>query len=146
MTLRATSFARAGFVMEQPWDTVHLEAQERHLRRKLITLASGAEVLVDFEKPVQLKDGDCLVLEDGRLLRIAALPEDLLEVRGQDVTHLARLAWHIGNRHLEAQIEAERILIRPDHVIAGMLEGLGARITPVRETFSPESGAYAHAH
>ena len=48
--------------------------------------------------------------------------------------------------HLEAQIEAERILIRPDHVIAAMLKGLGARITPVRETFSPESGAYTHAH
>jgi urease accessory protein len=121
--LRATSFARAGFVMERPWDTVHLEAQERHLRRKLVTLANGTEVLVDFEKPVQLRDGDCLVLEDGRLLRIAALPEDLLEVRGQDAIHLARLAWHIGNRHLEAQIEAERILIRPDHVIAAMLEG-----------------------
>jgi urease accessory protein len=144
--LRATSFARAGFVMERPWDTVHLEAQERHLRRKLITLASGAEVLVDFEKPVQLKDGDCLVLEDGRLLRIAALPEDLLEVKGQDATHLARLSWHIGNRHLEAQIESERILIRPDHVIAAMLEGQGAKVTPVREAFSPESGAYAHAH
>jgi len=74
MTLRATSFARRGFVMEQPWETVHLEAQERHLRRKLIALANGTEVLVDFEKPVQLKDGDYLVLEDGRLLRVAALP------------------------------------------------------------------------
>lgn len=144
--LRATSFARAGFVMEPPWDTVHLEAQERHLRRKLITLASGVEVLIDFEKPVQLRDGDCLVLEDGRLVQVAALPEDLMEVRGRDEQHLARLAWHIGNRHLEAQIEAERILIRPDHVIATMLEGLGAKITRVSEAFSPESGAYSHAH
>lgn len=144
--LRATSFARAGFVMERPWDTVHLEAQERHLRRKLVMLANGMEVLVDLQKPVQLNDGDCLVLEDGRLVQVAALPEDLLEVRGQDATHLARLAWHIGNRHLEAQIEADRILIRPDHVIAPMLEGQGAKVTFVRETFSPENGAYSHAH
>lgn len=144
--LRATSFARAGFVMEQPWGTVHLEAHDRHLRRKLLRLANGAHVLVDFERPVRLKDGDCLVLENGRLVRVAALPEDLLEVRGQNGRHLARLAWHIGNRHLEAQIEETRILIRPDHVIAAMLEGQGAVVTPVRETFSPESGAYAHAH
>jgi urease accessory protein len=144
--LRATSFARAGFVMERPWDTVHLEAQERHLRRKLVMLANGMEVFVDLQKPVQLNDGDCLVLEDGRLVQVAALPEDLLEVRGQDATHLARLAWHIGNRHLEAQIEADRILIRPDHVIAAMLEGQGAKVTFVRETFSPENGAYSHAH
>lgn len=132
--------------MEQPWGTVHLEAHDRHLRRKLLTLANGVEVLVDFERPVQLKDGDCLVLENGRLVRVAALPEDLLEVRGQNGRHLARLAWHIGNRHLEAQIEETRILIRPDHVIAAMLEGQGAIVTAVRETFSPESGAYSHVH
>lgn len=144
--LRATSFARAGFVMEQPWGTVHLGAHDRHLRRKLLRLTNGVEVLVDFERPVQLKDGDCLVLENGRLVRVAALPEDLLEVRGQNGRHLARLAWHIGNRHLEAQIEEARILIRPDHVIAAMLEGQGAIVTAVRETFSPESGAYSHVH
>ncbi len=132
--------------MEKPFARIDLEAQERHLRRKLLTLKDGTEVLVDLEKPAKLEDGDCLVLEDGRLLQITALPEHLLEVRGQDETHLARLAWHIGNRHLEAQIERTRILIRPDHVIARMLEGQGASVTSVHEKFSPEHGAYAHAH
>ena len=146
MVLRATSFARAGFVTEKPWSNISLEAQERHLRRKLLSLPDGSEVLVDFEKPAKLEDGDCLVLEDGRLIQIAALPEDLLEVRARDATYLARLAWHIGNRHLEAQIEVNRILIRPDHVIAKMLEGQGATVTKIREPFSPEHGAYAHAH
>ena len=146
MVLRVTSFARAGFVTEKPWSNISLEAQERHLRRKLLSLPDGSEVLVDFEKPAKLEDGDCLVLEDGRLIQIAALPEDLLEVRARDATYLARLAWHIGNRHLEAQIEVNRILIRPDHVIAKMLEGQGATVTKIREPFSPEHGAYAHAH
>ncbi len=116
------------------------------MRRKLLVLADGSEVLVDLDKTVKLEDGDCLVLEDGRLLQISALREDLLDVRGRDVTHLARLAWHIGNRHLEAQIESDRILIRPDHVIAQMLEGQGAIVTKTREAFSPEHGAYAHGH
>ena len=146
MTLRATSFARAGFVFEKPWGNISLEAQERHLRRKLLFLADGNEVLVDFAKPVKLENGDCLVLEDGRLIQIAALPEDLLEVRASGAAHMARLAWHIGNRHLEAQIEVSRILIRPDHVIAKMLEGQGATVTKTREPFSPEHGAYAHDH
>jgi urease accessory protein len=74
------------------------------------------------------------------------LPEDLLEVRGRDSAHLTQLAWHIGNRHLEAQIEAKRILIRPDHVIAQMLVGQGAVVSKTREVFSPEHGAYAHGH
>ena len=146
LSLRATSFVRAGFVTEKPWAEIELEAQARHLRRKLIILNDGSEVLVDFAKPVKLEDGDCLVLEDGRLIQIAAQPEDLLEVRGHDAVHLAQLAWHIGNRHLEAQIEEGRILIRPDAVIARMLEGLGAKVANTREKFSPEHGAYSHAH
>lgn len=146
MTLRAISFARAAFITEKPYAAISLEAQERHIRRKVIALGIGEDVLVDFEKAIKLEDGDCLVLEDGRLIQIKARPEDLLEVRGADTNHLARLAWHIGNRHLEAQIEETRILIRLDHVIAKMLEQQGAVVTKTRETFSPEHGAYAHAH
>ena len=91
-------------------------------------------------------DRDCLVLEDGRLAEIIAADEDLLEVKARDAVHLVQLAWHIGNRHLEAQIEEQRILIRPDHVIAKMLQQLGAKVSAVREPFSPEPGAYSHAH
>ena len=144
--IRVTSFARAAFITEKPYAAISLEAQDRHVRRKVITLAGGEDVLVDFEKAVKLEDGDCLVLEDGRLIQIAASLEDLLEVRARDTTHLAQLAWHIGNRHLEAQIELARILIRPDHVIAKMLEQQGAIVTKTHETFSPEHGAYAHGH
>ena len=146
MQLHAVSFARAAFVTEKPFAEIALEAQERHIRRKVIALSNGDEVLVDFEKAIKLEDGDCLVLDDGRLIQIAALPEDLIEVRARFANHLARLAWHIGNRHIEAQIEASRILIRPDHVIAQMLEGQGASVSKVREKFSPEHGAYAHGH
>ena len=79
-------------------------------------------------------------------------PEALVEVRADDIGHLMRLAWHIGNRHLPAQLDAERILIRDDHVIVAMLRGLGARVAPVRAPFDPEGGAYgehnrsAHQH
>ena len=59
--------------------------------------------------------------------------------------HVAHLAWHIGNRHLAAQLEWDRILILSDRVIALMLEKLGATVLIVREQFSPEHGAY-HGH
>lgn len=140
--LRATSFRRAGLTGGTAFDSVVLDAQGRHVRRKLITLQQGGEVLVDFEKPVKLEHGDCLVLEDGRLVEIIAAEEELMEVRGRDTEHLLRLAWHIGNRHLEAQIEAARILIRRDHVIAHMLEHQGATVSNVTELFTPEHGAY----
>jgi urease accessory protein len=57
---------------------------------------------------------------------------------------LTRLAWHIGNRHTPCQIEADHLVIRADHVLAAMLTGLGASVTPAKAPFTPEGGAYGH--
>jgi urease accessory protein len=57
---------------------------------------------------------------------------------------LPRLAWHIGNRHTPCQIAADHLLIRADHVLEGMLRGLGAGVTPTMAAFAPEGGAYGH--
>jgi urease accessory protein len=129
-----------------PSGSINLDAQARHIRRRLLVTGQGEDILVDLEKPVHLREGDGLLLEDGRVIAIHAAAEGLLEVRARDAVHHAQLAWHIGNRHLEAQIEAERILIRPDHVIEKMLQQQGATIRHVTEPFSPEPGAYSHAH
>ena len=145
MALRATSFRRAEPLSDQPFAIVVLDAEERHVRRKRLTLANGEDVIVDFEKPVRLEQGDRLVLEDGRVAVVVAAPEDLMEVRARDARHLVELAWHIGNRHLAAQIGEGRILLRRDRVIRQMLEQLGAHVKDVTEPFSPQHGAY-HAH
>lgn len=127
-------------------DRIALDHTARHRRRVVFTTAGGLQFLLDLEHAQALRDGDGLVLEDGRLVVVKALPEPLLEIRGKDARHLAALAWQIGNRHLEAQIESQRILIRRDHVIAGMLHGLGAALRDIDEIFEPESGAYSHGH
>ena len=145
--IRAIGFRRAGLSGGKASDDIVLEAQDRHLRRKLIVTRKGREVLVDLAKPVKLEQGDHLLLEDGSQIAIIAREENLMEVRGRDAAHLMKLAWHIGNRHLEAQIEKERILIRRDAVIAEMLAHQGASVKDVTERFEPEHGAYhGHAH
>ncbi|MEO9335845.1 urease accessory protein UreE [Mesorhizobium sp. SB112] len=132
---------------EAPLDSVTLAHDERHLRRKVLPLNGGERVLVDFPEPVMLGHGDFLVLEDGRHVGILAAEEELYEIRGRDALHLAQLSWHIGNRHLAAAIEADRILILRDHVIKAMLEGLGAQVSDVVERFRPLRGAYSgHGH
>jgi urease accessory protein len=73
---------------------------------------------------------------------VEASPEQLVEVTAADAATLVRLAWHIGNRHVPAQLEPHRILIRDDAVIVNMLRGLGATVTPVMAAFTPETGAY----
>ena len=128
-----------------PFDIVVLTSDERHLRRKVLTLQHGDEVLVDLPQATMLSHGDRLVLDDGREAEVIAAEEDLLEVIPRDQLHLLELAWHLGNRHLPAQIETARILVARDHVIRDMLIGLGAHVHDVSEPFQPVRGAY-HNH
>lgn len=127
-------------------ETITLRHEERHRRRAVLQSDGGGEVLLDLPEAVEMRDGDVLVLEDGRRIAIRAAAEPLLEVRATSPHHLARLAWHLGNRHLPVAIEADRIFLRPDHVIAGMLRGLGAEVSTVEAPFQPEGGAYGGGH
>lgn len=144
---RVLAHIPAADVKSAPYDTIILEADDRRVRRKVLRLRGGDEILVDFPAPITLGHQDALQLEDGRFVGILAANERLYEIRGRDRTHLVRLAWHLGNRHLPAQLEDTRILIRRDHVIANMLAGLGANVTEIEAPFSPEHGAYHdHSH
>ncbi len=122
-------------------DLVTLTYDDRFLRRKVLTTANGERFLVDLPQTTSLNHGDAFELTDGRLIEVVAAKEDLLEITGPD---LARLAWHIGNRHTPCRIEPDRLLIQHDHVIRDMLEKLGATLREVREPFTPEGGAYSH--
>lgn len=118
-----------------------LTYEDRFFRRKKLAVKEGWSFVADFEHTVSLNDGDALELGDGRLVAITAAPESLLAVTGTD---LPKLAWHIGNRHTPCQIEATRLLIQNDPVIAHMLSHQGATVTEVTEPFTPEGGAYGH--
>jgi urease accessory protein len=143
--MRAIKHIRLSETPGTATDGIELTAQERHLRRKLLVTEMGAEILVDLPLSVFIEDGDHLELENGTYLEVRAAEEELYEIRGVSPAHITQLAWHIGNRHLAAQLEWDRILILPDRVIAVMLEGLGAKVKTVQEQFSPEHGAY-HGH
>lgn len=121
--------------------TVSLTYDDRFLRRKVLPLADGGSVLVDLPQTTSLNHGGALILADGSEIKIVAAPEPLLEVRGE---RLHRIAWHIGNRHAPCQIEADRLLIQRDHVMADMLSKIGAEVREVVEPFTPEGGAYGH--
>src|SRR5215471_11274008 len=127
-------------------DRVVLDAQERHRRRIMLTGEGGTAFLLDLPQATALRDGDGLVLEDGSIVRVSGKLEPLVEVAAASAQELARLAWHIGNRHTDVQVIGERLRIRRDHVLEEMLRGLGARLTPVEAPFDPEHGAYEHHH
>ncbi|MCJ2143055.1 urease accessory protein UreE [Methylobacterium sp. E-066] len=129
-------------------DRVVLDSGERHRRRVAMRGAGGLGFLLDLPEAAVLDDGDALVLEDGRLVWVEAAPERLLEIRAASDHALKRLIWHIGNRHIPAEIGAEAVWIADDHVLADMVRGLGGTAEPVERPFRPEGGAYSggHAH
>jgi urease accessory protein len=130
-------------------DRVTLDYEARFLRRRRLATDAGRELFVDLPETLSLADGDALETADGALVEVRAAPEPLLEIAAS-TAELIRLAWHVGNRHMPAQIEPHRILIRADPVMADMLARLGAATAPVSEAFTPEGGAYGsgrtHAH
>jgi len=137
------SIAAAGsFPPESAQETVTLDFDDRFRRRKVFRTDSGGEFLLDLPEAQVLRDGDGLPLSDGSLVLVRAAAEPLLEIQADTPEHLMRLAWHLGNRHLPADLQGGKILIRFDHVIERMLIGLGARLAKVQAPFNPEGGAY----
>lgn len=134
-------------------DTVRLDFDQRNRRRMVFTTEAGAVILLDMPRAVHLRDGDALRLDDGTSVQVEAVGEALLEIHAHSTAHLVRIAWHLGNRHLPTQLAGQSLLIRHDHVIAEMVEGLGGHVHHVITPFDPEGGAYSgsghgrgHAH
>jgi urease accessory protein len=123
-------------------DTVTLDREARYRRRVAMTTDQGHAFLLDLPEATYLADGDALEIEGRGLVVVVAAAEDLLEVHADSREALARIAWHIGNRHTPAEITADALYIQPDHVLAEMVMGLGAHVHRVRRPFEPEGGAY----
>jgi urease accessory protein len=145
-----TSRHAAHFIAAGEWlaalenGTVTLTYADRCRRRVRLVDDSGSPFLLDLTRPARLADGDGLVLADGTIIRVVAAPESLVEATATDAQHLARLAWHVGNRHVPAQIvDGLRLRIVHDSVLKAMLRGLGAEVHVITAPFHPEGGAYA---
>ena len=144
MAVRITQVAPQGAPPAAIAGTVSLDFDDRHRRRMLLQTDDGEELLLDLAETVALADDDVLVTEDGRRVRVVAKPEALMAVSASDPARLARLAWHVGNRHLPTEIAGTTLYLRHDHVIAAMLGQLGATVRFVERPFNPEGGAYGH--
>lgn len=141
--LRATKIIRkAALGGRIAIDTITLDRQARHRRRVLLTTDRGHEVMLDLPDATYMAHGDALETENGAFIKIVAAPEALLEIHVHGPIELARIAWHIGNRHTPAEITQDAIYIQPDHVLEEMVMGLGAHVHPVMRPFEPEGGAY----
>jgi urease accessory protein len=125
---------------------LELPFELRERSRFRATLLGGEEIGVDLPVGTLIRHADRLLLSDGRVVAVEAAPEALLEVHAHDAPALARIAYHIGNRHVPLQVGNGFLRLLPDHVLQAMIEGLGGHVNRVSAGFQPESGAYGHSH
>lgn len=127
-------------------EVVELAFDQRERSRLRVALLSGEEIGIDLPPGTMLRHGDRLRLDDGRVVAVEAAPERLLEVHAHDAVGLARIAYHVGNRHVPLQLGDGWLRLLPDHVLRAMIERLGGHVHEIEAGFQPESGAYGHGH
>ena len=110
-------------------------------------LDGGEEAGLFLPRGEVLRDGDLLATDDARVVRVVAAAEPVLIVRCADPQQLARVAYHLGNRHVAVEVGDGMLKLERDHVLRAMIEGLGADVEEAVLPFEPEAGAYSgHGH
>jgi urease accessory protein len=129
--------------------SVELDWDVRQKSRFDATDSLGRHLGIFLPRGQVVRGGDVLVAEDGSLIRVIAAPQAVLEVRHCPLHgspfDLLRAAYHLGNRHVQLELQPDRLLLEPDHVLADMLRQMHLIVTEAQQGFEPESGAYAQA-
>ena len=136
-------------------ETLTLPYERRVLGRLKATSDSGRELGLFLDRGPVLRDGEGLRAESGEVVRIRAAVEPVVTARIAAGLPLARLAYHLGNRHVQLALgdDAQGGYVRfpPDHVLEELAERLGANLEHHDAPFDPEPGAYTqpgqgHSH
>jgi urease accessory protein len=134
--------ARSAYKLEVKGQ-LKLPFDARQKSRLKTRLVSGEEVGLMLPRGEILRGGDLVTASDGRVIEVLAEPEKLLHVESDA---LAKIAYHLGNRHVPVQVGEGFLRIAADHVLEEMVKKLGAKVRAVEAPFEPEAGAYAGGH
>jgi urease accessory protein len=133
--------------------TVELDWDVRQKSRFDATDSQGRHLGVFLGRGTVVRGGDVLVAEDGSMIRVTAAPQSVLVItpchEHGSPFDLVRAAYHLGNRHVQIELQPDHLKIEPDHVLADMLRAMHLTVTATEAAFEPEGGAYAsggHGH
>jgi len=131
---------------EPPTHTLTLTLEQRVRSRLRVALDDGSPAGLFLERGHILRDGDCVAGDDGVVAEVRAAAETVSTARCEDPVQLARVCYHLGNRHVLVQIGPGLVRYHHDHVLDAMVRGLGLSVTVEQAPFEPEWGAYREAH
>ena len=122
-----------------------LSSDERRILRGKRLTDCDQEIILQLPRKGKLNDGDILSTNDSNFyVEIIAKTEDLIEISSNSQIELIKTAYHLGNRHVEVEIEEDILLTKKDYVIENMLKNFNVSIVNAQKKFFPEKGAHSH--
>ena len=122
-----------------------LSSDERRILRGKRLTDCGQEVILQLPREGKLNDGDILSTNECNLyIEIIAKIENLIEISSNSKIELIKTAYHLGNRHVEIEIEKDILLTKDDYLIENMLKNFNVDIVSTKKKFFPERGAHSH--
>ena len=124
-----------------------LPFESRQKARQRTHTTAGEEIGLQLRRGTILRGGDLLRAADGTLLEVVAAREPVSTIFSRNSRQLARVAYHLGNRHVALQVGPGWVRYLTDHVLDAMVAQLGLNVLHDHQPFEPEAGAYgAHSH
>ncbi len=122
-----------------------LTSDERRILRGKRFTDCDQEIILQLPRKGKLNDGDILSTNKSNFyVLIIAKTENLIEISSKSKIELIKTAYHLGNRHVEVQIEKDFLLTKSDYVIENMLKNFNIDIVNTQKKFFPEKGAHSH--
>ncbi|MFZ4550839.1 MAG: urease accessory protein UreE [Aquabacterium sp.] len=130
--------------------TVELDWDVRQKSRFDAIDSQGRQLGIFLPRGTVVRGGDVLVAEDGTMIRVLAAAQPVLRItpcsEHGSPFDLTRAAYHLGNRHVQIELQPDHLKIEPDHVLADMLRAMHMTVEAIEDSFEPEGGAYASGH
>ena len=122
-----------------------LSSDERRILRGKRLTDCDQEIILQLPRKGKLNDGDFLLTDKSNFyIEIIAKTENLIEISSNSKIELIKTAYHLGNRHVEVEIEEDILLTKSDYVIENMLKNFNVDIVNTQKKFFPERGAHNH--
>jgi len=122
-----------------------LSSDERRILRGKRVSDCDQEIIFQLPRNGKLNDGDMLLTNKSSFyVEIIAKTENLIEITSNSKIELIKTAYHLGNRHVEVEIEEDILLTKSDYVIENMLLNFKVDVKNIKKKFFPERGAHNH--
>ena len=122
-----------------------LNSDQRRVLRGKRKSNCNQELKLQLPREGKLNDGDILYTnQEGIFVKIIAQKENLIEITAKTNLELIKVAYHLGNRHVEIEINKNILLTKSDYIIEDLLKNFNVGYSKVEKKFFPEIGAFHH--